>query len=293
MKSNFCFNRIFAVVITMVAVATIFFACSKSNDGAADPKTDENDNKAIAAATYEAQASALYDDLFDVALQGAEAEGYQSDARLAPRDKKNGKIGTCWVSTVDDATPGRWPKELTMDFGTQCAGDDGRVRTGKVHLTISNFILLPGATVTIEPENYTVNGIKLEGKKIITNLSNSNGFSYKTEVIDGKLTLDSQVFGYTSNKTITQTDGAATPLYTNDDIYSGTGTATLTLPGGSSVTYTVKEPLVKALKCAWIGQGTADVTIDQITATINYGAGLCDDSATISIGDKVKGILMK
>lgn len=292
MKSYFCFNRIFAVVIVLVAVATIFFACSKSNDGA-DPKTDENDNKAIAAAAYEAQASALYDDLFDVALQGSQAEGYHSDARLAPQDKENAKIGTCWQSSVDDATPGKWPKVLTMDFGTRCVGEDGRVRAGKVVLTITNFVLLPGAKVTITPINYTVNGIKIEGTKEITNQSSGNGFSYKTVVTGGKLTLDSLTFGYTCTKVISQTDGTATPLNTNDDVYSGTGTATLTYPGGSAVTYTVKEPLVKALSCAWIGKGTADVTFDQITATINYGAGVCDDSATVTIGDKVKGVIMR
>ena len=292
MKSYFCFNRIFAVVIILVAVATVFFACSKSNDGA-DPKTDENDNKAIAAAGYEAQASALYDDLFDVALQGSQAEGYHSNARLADQDKANAKIGTCWESSVDDATPGKWPKVLTMDFGTRCVGEDGRIRAGKVILTISNYVLLPGAIVTIVPQNYTVNGIKIEGKKVITNLSSANGFSYSTVVTDGKLTLDSLVFGYTCTKTITQTDGTATPINTNDDVYKGTGTATLTYPGGSAVTYTVKEPLVKELKCAWIGKGTAEVTFDKITATINYGAGLCDDSATISIGDKVKGVILR
>lgn len=291
MKSYFCFNRIFAVVIVLVAVATIFFACSKSND--ADPKTDENDNKAIAAAAYEAQASALYDDLFDVALQGAQSEGYQSNGRLAPQDIENGKIGTCWESSVDDATPGKWPKTLTMDFGTQCAGEDGRVRTGKVILKISNFILLPGATVTITPQNYTVNGIKIEGQKVITNLSNANGFKYSTTVTGGQLKLDSLVFGYTCSKVISQIGGTATPINTNDDVYSGTGTATLTYPGGSAVTYTVKTPLEKALSCAWIGKGTADVTFEQITATIDYGAGLCDDSATVSIGDKVKGVIMR
>jgi hypothetical protein len=292
MKSYFCFNRIFAVVIVLVTVATIFFACSKSNDGA-DPKTDENDNKAIAAAAYEAQASALYDDLFDVALQGSQAEGYHSDARLAPQDKVNSKIGDCWSSSVDDATPNKWPKILTIDFGTKCTGEDGRIRAGKVILKISNYILLPGSTIDITLDNYSVDSVKIEGTKKITNLSSANGFKYSTVVTGGKLTLDSQSFGYTCSKTITQVDGMATPLNTNDDWYSGTGTATLTFPGGSAVTYTVKEPLVKELKCRWIGKGTADVTLDQVTATINYGTGLCDDSATISIGDKVKGVIMR
>lgn len=289
---NFCFNRILAVVLVLVAVATIFFACSKSND-TADPKTDENDNKAIAAASYEAQVSALYDDLFDVALQGVEATGYQQSARLKPQDNVNAKIGTCWKDSIDDVSEGKWPKTIWMDFGTKCMGLDGRVRAGKVILTISDYILKPGSTIKITTENYSVDSIKLEGIKVITNTSSNGVFSYSTTITGGKLTLDSQTFGYTCSKVITRIAGESSPLKTDDDVYSGTGTATLTFPGGSVVTYTVKQPLVKEMKCAWIGKGTAEVTVDQATATIDYGAGLCDDSATVSIGDKVKGVILK
>lgn len=289
---NFCFNRILAVVLVLVAVATIFFACSKSND-TADPKTDENDNKAIAAASYEAQVSALYDDLFDVALQGVEATGYQQSARLKPQDNVNAKIGTCWKDSIDDVSEGKWPKTIWMDFGTKCMGLDGRVRAGKVILTISDYILKPGSTIKITTENYSVDSIKLEGTKVITNTSSNGVFSYSTTITGGKLTLDSQTFGYTCSKVITRIAGESSPLKTDDDVYSGTGTATLTFPGGSVVTYTVKQPLVKEMKCAWIGKGTAEVTVDQATATIDYGAGLCDDSATVSIGDKVKGVILK
>lgn len=292
MKSYFCFNRIFAVVLVLVAVATIFFACSKDNNTGADPKTDENDNKALAAASYEAQVSTLYDDLFDVALQGSQAEGYHANGRIAPQDDVNGKIGTCWISSVDDATPGQWPKTLTMDFGAKCIGQDGRVRAGKVILKITNYILLPGAKITITLENYSVNGIKLKGTKEIINQSSGSGFKYSTTVTGGEIKLDTLTFGYTCSKTISQIDGTATPFNTDDDAYSGTGTASLTYPGGTIVTYTVKEPLEKKLSCAWIGKGTAEVKFDQVTATINYGAGICDDSATVSIGDKIKGVIL-
>jgi hypothetical protein len=137
-----------------------------------------------------------------------------------------------------------------------------------------------------------VNGVKLEGEKVITNLSSSNGFKYSTTVTGGKIKLDTLTFGYTCTKTISQTGGQATPFNTDDDVYSGTGTASLTYPGGTIVTYTVKDPLVKALSCAWVGKGTAEVKFDQVTATIDYGAGICDDSATVSIGDKIKGVIL-
>ncbi|GAA0527503.1 hypothetical protein [Chitinophaga japonensis] len=291
MKSYFCFNRIFAIMILLLAMAVVFFACSKSNDEAS-PETDKRDNEVLAAAAYEAQVGTLYDDLFDVALQAGQEEGLHAEGRRAPQEDVNHKLGTCFDRTLDDATAGKWPKTLTLDFDSACTGQDGRVRAGKVIMKISNYILLPGSVVTITLDNYSINGIRLEGTKVITNLSNSNGFKYSTKVTGGAIKLDSLTFGYTCDKTISQTEGTGTPFDTDDDFYSGTGTASLTYPGGTIVTYTVKEALVKALACPWIGKGKAEVTFNQLTATIDYGTGICDDSVTITIGDKMKGAIL-
>jgi hypothetical protein len=287
---NFCFNRIFAAVVILVAVATIFFACSKNNE--ATPTTDQNDNQAIAAAAYEAQASTLYDDLFDVALAVGDEQGLASDARKAPHEPGSFKLGSGYTVNIDNVIPGVFPKTITLDFGSGCTGTDGRVRAGKMTITITGYIMMPGTVITIALDGYSVGEVELQGTKKITNESAGNVFKYSTSVTGGTITLDTLTFGYTCEKEITQVEGGNTPFYTEDDAYSGTGTASLTYPGGTIVTYTTKEPLVKALKCAWIGKGKADVTFDQITATIDYGAGICDDSATISIGDKVKGVIL-
>ena len=287
---NFCFNRIFAAVLILVATATIFFACGKSNE--ATPTTNENDNKALAAASYEAQASTLYDDLFDVALAAGDEQGFNSSGRKATGTPGQFKLGQCYEFNVDDVTIDKWPKTLTLNFGTGCTGTDGRVRAGKVIMTISNYIMKPGTTITITLDGYSVNLVQLKGTKVITNQSSGTTFKYSTKVTGGVIKLDTLTFGYSCEKVITQVEGSNTPFVTEDDSYSGTGTASLTYPGGTIVTYTTKEPLIKALKCAWIGKGKADVTFDQVTATIDYGAGICDDSATVSIGDKVKGVIL-
>lgn len=287
---NFCFNRIFAAVLIMLATATIFFACSKSNE--ATPDTNANDAKALAAASYEAQASTLYDDLFDVALTAGTEQGLGTNGRKALQDRSMSKLGGCYNSNLDDVTIDKWPKTLTLDFGTGCTGTDGRTRAGKVIITISNYIMKPGTIINITLQNYSVGLVHLEGTKVITNQSSGTTFKYSTKVTGGVIKLDTLTFGYSCEKVITQVEGGNTPFVTEDDVYSGTGTASLTYPGGTVVTYTTKEPLIKALKCAWIGKGKADVTFDQVTATIDYGAGICDDSATVNIGDKVKGVLL-
>lgn len=287
---NFCFNRIFAAVAILLAVATIFFACSKNNE--ATPTKDENDNQALAAASYEAQASTLYDDLFDVALAIGDEQGLASDARKAPHEPGSFKLGAGYTVTIDNVILGQFPKTIILDFGSGCTGTDGRVRAGKMKIVIDGYIMMPGTKITITLDGYSVGEVELQGTKVIENKSTADVFKYSTSVTNGVIKLDTLTFGYTCEKEITQVEGSGTPFYTEDDAYSGTGTASLTYPGGTIVTYTTKEPLVKALKCAWIGKGKADVTFDQITATIDYGAGICDDSATVSIGDKVKGVIL-
>ncbi|KAA2244529.1 hypothetical protein F0L74_00695 [Chitinophaga agrisoli] len=296
MKSYFCFNRILAVVLVLVTVATIFFACSKNNE--AGPESDQNDNEALTAAAYEAQISTLYDDLFDVALEASQTQGLGSkNGRVVPQDPQALKLGNCYDPQVDDVTIDKWPKTLTLNFGSGCTGVDGRVRSGTLVLVLSGYIFIPGTTVTITSQNYAINGIQLKGTKTLVNQSTANGFKYSSKVVGGIVAIDSLdlTFNYTSDKTITQTKGAATPFDASDDEYSGTGTATLSY-GTTSVSYTVKEPLIKAVSCPWIGGGKAEISLGTTNAsakaTIDYGLGLCDDSVTIIMGDKMKGAIL-
>ncbi len=292
MKSYFCFNRILAVVVVLVAVATIFFACSKNNE--AGPTTDQNDNETLTAASYEAQISTLYDDLFDVALESSQEQGLGSkNGRVVPRNPAALKLGNCYNPDLDDATMDKWPKTLTLDFGAGCTGIDGRVRSGKLVMVMSGYIFMPGTTVTITSQNYAINGIQLKGTKTLVNQTTASGFKYSTKVVGGIVAIDSLdlTFNYACEKTITQTEGAGTPFDASDDAYSGTGTATLSY-GTTAVSYTVKEPLTKKLSCPWIGGGKAEVSLGTAKATIDYGAGLCDDSVTVIVGDKVKGAIL-
>lgn len=290
MKSYFCFNRIFAGVIILVLVVTCFFACSKSTESAA-PNANQADNLTINAAADQAIVSGIYDDLFGIALEVGAKAGMNQAGRKANIDL-TAKLGSCALAEIDDVSAGQWPKVMLIKFGAQCADATGRVRAGNIQVTYSNFFYYPNATITIKPLSYTVNGIAVQGTKVITNLSSNSEYKYSAVVTDGVLKLDTVTISYKSNATIKQTDGLATLGDVTDDVFSIFGTDSLIYPNGTTAAITVGEAdaLERKIECPWFSKGKALVTVGNISANVNYGNGVCDDSATIDLGDKVKSI---
>lgn len=294
MKGYFCFNRIFAGVIVLLLMATLFFACTKSATDTAGVDTNKADNETITAAADQAIVSGIYDDLFGIALEiGAEA-GLNQTGRKAQRSALAAKLGLCHPFDIDDVIKDQWPKTVLLKFGAGCADNTGRVRAGNIQMIFSGYFYYPGSVIIIKPLTYTVNGVKVTGTKTITNIGTNELYKYTAVVTDGTVTLDSITVNFSSNTTITQTSGTATLGDVSDDVFSITGTDSLSYPGGIGASIIVNEAdaLERRLECPWFGKGKALVTVNGVSATVNYGNGVCDDSATIDLGDKVKSIIL-
>jgi hypothetical protein len=79
-----------------------------------------------------------------------------------------------------------------VDFGvTGCTDLKGNIRTGKVIFTYNGRRFVTGSTVVTTVENYTINGVKLEGKRTLTNVTGSTSDAPKFNVVleNGKATL--------------------------------------------------------------------------------------------------------
>ena len=99
---------------------------------------------------------------------------------------------------------------------------------------------------------------------------------------------------YTSDRAWTRTAGDAT-ADESDDVYSITGTETgkEVLHGGTvanDVTSVIDNPLIRANSCCHFTQGSQTITITgkthggfTVTEVLDYGAGTCDNAATLSI----------
>ncbi|PUZ27797.1 hypothetical protein GA0116948_106115 [Chitinophaga costaii] len=276
MKTYFSTNRVLASAALGLGMMTVFFACKKDNKN--DANTTSNvvaTNNAIAAIGNESTASASYSDVFEVGYQGTSSvtdDGRTTTATTEPSQYYG------YTYTVVPVMG--WPKTFTLDFGDGSVGQDGNTRSGKIIVNMPHAFAVPGNTIEITTENYTVNGIKVEGTETLTNNSNQSALNFN-QLITGSITVDDTTsFDYSSTKN----------LIVDNDGFKLLGNAKLVYPTGDSASITITDTLVKNWSCAHIAKGKATITRGKISGTIDYGNGICDDSATVVVGNNTKYI---
>lgn len=191
-------------------------------------------------------------------------------------------IAPCASVSVDNTTPGVFPKVFTVNFGTGCTYN-GITRSGIITITITDYVMNNGSIMTIERgSNYFVNGRKVEGTIVYENTTTNPSTPQWTRTItNGKITnLARVVFNHYGTRTVKQTAGVST-LILADNIYEITsGNHTITKEGGSSLSVTVVEPLTKKYACSHISQGKLDLQGNVLDGILDYGNNICDNLAT-------------
>ena len=283
-------NRISITVLIFFFIAFLF-SCQKENSS----NTSKKDVSEQDAATYSdesAQADESFDDIADVSMTAADADNTASTGRLS-RDyhpdfaELRAAIGLCASITV---TPndGTYPKTITIDFGDACVGLDGKLRSGKIIISLTAPLRKPGSVLTISLENFYINHIHMEGTKTISNLSENGATKFSVEVTGGKVTFPSgRGYSYESSKTKVQVAGMDTKIC-RDDVFEITGSATIAFNNGVLVRFDVIDPLIKKVACPWLSNGTLKIAINDRVLKIDYGFphnGDCDNKALLTWND--------
>lgn len=196
-------------------------------------------------------------------------------------------LSTCATVTHDSTAV---PKVVTIDFGTaNCLCLDNRYRRGKIIVTYTGAYRDSGMTHTISFDNYYVNDYHIEGTKTVTNMgTNTSGNVWFDIDVTGTITATTgQVLTWTSSRVREWISGYNTQIW-SDDVYEITGSASGTSFTGNSFTATILSPLVIALDCRWIKDGTLEFSPSgKLKRTIDYGypGGGCDKYAQVTIGN--------
>lgn len=287
-------NRVAFAAITL-SLALSIFSCKKEKTDT--PAVTETEAAEYSAEGMEAEAS--YDDVQDISMTAADEEGIISAGRgegLRPFPflRLRMRIGANAVITVtpDDNT---YPKTVTVDFGQGEICPDGKFRKGKIVLHFTGPIRHTGSVVTVTLVDFQVGRVKIEGTKVITNLSENGNIKFSVQVTDGKVTYpNGRSYTYEKLKYITQIAGGTTDEI-SDDVYSIEGNSKTTFKNGVVIAINTKDALIKKVSCAWISEGTLIVKVGTYEFSLDYGIpnnGECDNKALLKWNSYEKIILL-
>jgi hypothetical protein len=275
--------------ITALSLLISFNACKK--DGSTTNSVSD-----IAETTTLSQDIAISDNIsedannsFAIAAEGNNVAG----ARPAGAETNP----NCYTYSIKDSATGNFSGKSKVIYiyfnGNTCI--DGIVRSGTIKAVITDSVRKAGSTATLTFINYYVGGYKREGTIVWTNTRvQGSGTASWTRVDSGKVTSPLGHYWYnTGTRSVTETIGT----FPADTFTVVSGTHTVTDSAGISATSTVLSPLVKAVTCPNIQEGTLQIQGPHNTLVINFSAGTsdgtlsgtvnyngtCDDIATYSL----------
>ena len=282
------------LIFSLLSIFLTFQACKQEDEPVDNNTSFSKDNGA---------AENLFADIKRVVEEAADDEG-QSAKYSGGVKSSNYSFGNCATVTINPAwNDTTWPKVMEIDFGpTNCQGVYGINRKGKLVVTLTDRYRNPGSTLTIQPQNYYVNNIKLEGTKTITNQGlNINGnLEYDVDVVNGKLTLQNgNTMTWQSSRTNEWVEGDSTTLFTHglsgicDDVYLITGSASGVNRQGVGFSVNITSPLKKEVCCRWLVSGNLEISPNGLsTRYLDFGSGACDNEADVTINGNTYTIQM-
>lgn len=188
------------------------------------------------------------------------------------------------ITRVSPTQPLPFPKNISIDFGTGCSVNSGVVRSGKINITLSDSLRESLSIAVMTFDNYYVGGFKKEGTITWTHTNTAGIKSWERDDENGKVTAPGgRYWVHSGTQTVTQTAGFDTPSILLDDVFSTTGSATITNSSGTSRTAEITTALEKKVICENIDQGTIKIQGPSHYVTIDFGDGTCDTIATLSI----------
>ena len=281
----------------IIVLLVTFAACKKNNSAGSAAEQEEF---ASITAESDAEAELIFDNIFDnamgvsdeVAIGGTGIFGMANPGPNIGEEIVNGAAGadsnTCFTVSYIQATTNRFPLQVVIDFGAGCTGNDGLTRKGKIIITYTGRLVIPGNSATTTFEDYYVNNIHVEGTHKITNTGSQNTKSYTIQVKGAKLSKPNGNFTeWNSEKTISQIEGLGTPLIALDDVFTISGHANGSVKKGDRFLQwatNITEPLTKKFVCRWITKGVITLNKGNIkVAVLDYGTGDCDNKATFTV----------
>ncbi|MBX7124793.1 MAG: hypothetical protein K1X47_03810 [Cyclobacteriaceae bacterium] len=288
-------------VAVVIAMAGFLASCNKSADVIS---ADDS-----ASASNESADDSYHSDVDDI----SSAASAQSDATLSGRVAKwndnrlcDGTVITLRKKVADN------PDTLMIDFGTSgCTDAKGNVRKGKIVITYASAKRWAlSSSYTVSTDNYSINDVKVEGTRTVTNLSSSldGDITFEITLAGGKLTFTDGTTATREAHHYRQWARNGTPLDLTDDAvkilasYNG-GTSTASGSNRHGATYIMQVTSDLTWKASCLASkifipvaGTKELSVSKnsntVQITVDYGDGNCDKEVTLTVNNKSKTVTL-
>ena len=268
----FTFESLKGTFFSLTAVFLLMLTACDSNDELVSTEISS------AITSDEAVLDSYFEDTDDVVFE-ANDKVAATNGRSAMDDDES--LTRCAEITHDAGN-----KTITIDFGDGCEGPGGKIRSGKIIITYTDRKYVPGAIWVYTLEDYTVNGIALEGTKTLTNVTGieHDYLSFNKLFEGGKATWPDGSFATREvNKTFTWIR-APRPV---NDAFHVEGKASGITKDGVAYEVGIVSKLIYKRKCRRAGvhiavQGLKSVVKGDEEVLIDFGDGECDNLVTIT-----------
>lgn len=301
---KFLSNPTQPLLTLFIFITIVVFSCKKENSGTG---SEDEALANISATESNAEADNVFNGVFDdvlgvnanVGMGGTGIFGRRGGAGYGTsyadgRIDNTNLLPPCLNILIVQPTPDPFPLTITFDFGsTGCAANDGHWRKGKIVVDYSNRLLIPGATAGVSFQDFQIDSISIDNSTTysISNTGSQDNLQFTVDV-SAKLSKPNGNYSeWYSHKIFSRTEGnlTTTPL---DDVLKIEGKATgktkrndLLVAWKAEIT----EPFIKKFTCRWISQGVIKTGRENLASNsqwfgvLDYGAGNCDNRATLTI----------
>lgn len=283
--------KLYTLIIIAAAAATIS-SCRKS-----DRDTDTETQSSVDNSVAENAFNDVYRQLHEAASLSPEIY------RIIPGNPTAQAF--CGTITVSPSLPDTtFPKTVLINYGsTNVLCSDGNNRRGRIRATFTGKYRDSLSVITITPDSFYLNDYYVQGTKTITNKGrNSSGnLNYRIVVHNASVTYPTtpaspyeKKVTWNSTRTREWIAGESTPADLADDAYLITGTANGTGTTGNTFSAEITQALRVQAGCRWIVSGKLTLEPQNLTARyIDFGAGGCDNIATVTVNGNAFEIQMK
>lgn len=273
------FKKVIPSLFTLILIFGIY-SCNTGDEPQAGLTSDSS-----AALTAELSGESNFSMVEDLSLSALERGGIDDRVAIVV-DSALDCAEISFTGTIEQGT-------LTVDFGDEgCAGLDGKVRKGKIIISVNGYWYKTGNTTSVSLINFSIDGVQIEGSWSITAKAlTKTELVYETTLTNGKITWPNGAIAMReSTRTFTVTSSIENWL---DITVSVEGTASGTTATGVNYESVITDPLIFKALCAASQadelpvEGVLEITSDKTgfsKIVIDFGPGSCDNTFTVTIG---------